>query len=122
MNKNAAILPIVILLSSLILGGTFYASQISKQNSIEKQQRIELQAKKESDQAKADEAKAQERKDRADKVFSNNLRCQTLLKDLKGRWNNVVGIYYSELQNTCIVKYTVKSETQEAPIEEMQDI
>lgn len=39
-------------------------------------------------------------------IFSNNLRCQTLLKDLKQRWSNIVGIYYSEQLNTCIVKYT----------------
>jgi len=31
------------------------------------------------------------------------------------------GIYYDELQNTCIVKYTQNGKTQESPIETMQD-
>lgn len=49
-----------------------------------------------------------DRREREEKKFTNNLKCQTLLKDLKQRWNNVVGIYYSEQQNTCIVKYMEK--------------
>lgn len=118
---NKLILPATILIASIILGGFIYMSQLSKQRSIEKQQRIELQAKAEADQAKkeADQAKAD--KDKADAVFSNNLKCQTLLKDLKERWNNVVGIYYDGFLNTCIVKYTEKGETKEGTIESMQD-
>jgi hypothetical protein len=36
-------LPTTIILASLILGGSFYATQVNKQTSIEKQQQIELQ-------------------------------------------------------------------------------
>lgn len=43
--KNHLILPTTILLSSIILGGFYYASEASKQASIEKQQQIDLQAK-----------------------------------------------------------------------------
>lgn len=121
MDKHKFILPISILLGCIVLGGVYYASEVNKQKSIEKQQQIELQAKAEAEQAQktADQAKAD--KEKADADFSNNLKCQTLLKDLKMRWNNVVGIYYSDWQNTCIVKYTDKGITQEAPIESMQD-
>lgn len=57
MNKNnKLILPITILVASVIVGGFIYASQISKQKSIEKQQQteiyskqLELDAKKEAD-------------------------------------------------------------------------
>lgn len=114
MEKNKFILSITILMASIILGGFFYASQINKQRSIERQQEIKLQADRQVEEAKIE-------KDKADEIFSNNLKCQTLLKDLRQRWNNVVGIYYSEWQNTCIVKYTEKGETKEAPIESMQD-
>ena len=38
MNKNNLILPITILLASIILSGFYYTSQLSKQESIEKQQ------------------------------------------------------------------------------------
>lgn len=136
MDKSKLILPISILLGCLILGGFIYASQLSKQKSIEKQQQIELQAKTEADKVKVDinrekekaESEADKAKDRqeaekekADTIFGNNLKCQTLLKDLKQRWNNVIGIYYSDLQNTCIVKYTKNGKTEEAPIEYMED-
>lgn len=125
MDKNKLILSISILLAGLIVGGFIYASQINKQKSIERQQELKLmqdlrieqdraERDKQEKQAEADEAKTKEN-------FSNNLKCQTLLKDLKQRWNNVVGIYYDEWQNTCIVKYTEKGEVKEGAIESMQD-
>ena len=48
-------LPIAILLSSLILGGFFYATQVNKQGSIEKQQQIESQAKIEIEKIKTEQ-------------------------------------------------------------------
>ena len=123
--ENKLNIPAAIVLSAVILGGFVYASQINKQNSIERQQLIELQANERQQladlNAKQDAEQIKSDKDSADALFNNNLKCQTLLKDLNQRWNNVVGIYYSEWQNTCIVKYTLKGETQEAPIESMED-
>lgn len=49
---NKLSLPATILIASIILGGAFYATQVNKQQSIEKQQQIELKAKAEADQAK----------------------------------------------------------------------
>lgn len=112
--KNKIILFTTILLASMILGGFFYISQINKQKSIERQQWIKLQNERRMEEERA-------KQDKADKTFSNNLRCQALLKDLKQRWSNVVGIYYSDLLNTCIVKYTEKGGVEEASIESMQD-
>lgn len=48
---NKLILPATILIASVIVGVFYYASQASKQASIEKQQQIELQAKKAAQQA-----------------------------------------------------------------------
>lgn len=104
-----------IILAVVGCGWFVYQSQVLKQESIERQQQIALQAKAE--------------KDKADEIFNNNLKCQDLLKDLKQRWNNVVGIYYQPATgneffnkgNTCIVRYTKNGETLEAPIEDMQD-
>lgn len=45
-NLNKLSLPATILIASIVLGGFYFASQISKQLSIEKQQQIELQVKK----------------------------------------------------------------------------
>ncbi len=110
MKINNLSLQGTILIAAIILGGTILASQLLKQNSIEKQQTIELNAK--SEQAKSEEDK---------KYFENNIKCNTLLKDLRQRWNNVVGIYYDVDLNTCIVKYTKDGIVEEAPIENMQD-
>ena len=43
MDKNKLILPITIVSACIILGGFYFASQISKQRSIEKQQQIEIE-------------------------------------------------------------------------------
>ena len=43
---NKLSLPAVILIASIILGGFFYASQVSKQHSIERQQQIKINQEK----------------------------------------------------------------------------
>ncbi len=60
MDKHKLILPISILLGCIILGGFFYASQVNKQKSIEKQQQIEIQAKAGADKAQQDKIKQDE--------------------------------------------------------------
>lgn len=48
-NVNKLSLPTTILIASILLGGFYYASQLSKQKSIEKQQQIEIDLKKEQE-------------------------------------------------------------------------
>ena len=45
MGKNKLVLPVSVLLGCIILGGFYYASQLSKQKSIEGQQQMELSTK-----------------------------------------------------------------------------
>ena len=49
---NNLSLPATIVIASLILGGFYYASQVSKQNSIEKQERIVAEEKKNEESKK----------------------------------------------------------------------
>lgn len=42
-KTNKLSLPVVILISSIVIGGFYYASQVSKQNSIERQQVIKIE-------------------------------------------------------------------------------
>lgn len=56
MDKNKLFLPIAIVLGCLILSGSLYAIQIKKQDSIERQQQIELDAKAKVEQAKIEAA------------------------------------------------------------------
>ena len=46
-NINKLLLPVVILIASIVLGGFYYASQVTKQKSIERQQQIEIEQEKE---------------------------------------------------------------------------
>ncbi len=49
MNKDKIVLSIAILLASIILGGFYYASQVNKQKSIERQQTIKIEEDKKAD-------------------------------------------------------------------------
>lgn len=110
LDKNKLILPIGIIIGCLILGFFLLEIQKNKQESIERQQVLKTE------------------QSQSDQFFSNNLKCQDLLKDLQDRWNNIVGIYYQGNdnmfavgKNTCIVKYKKNGIIEEAPIENMQD-
>ena len=54
MDKNKLVLPVSILIGCIILGGFYYAGEITKQKSIEKQQQIDLQAQQVEIQTKND--------------------------------------------------------------------
>lgn len=121
MDKNKLILPVSIIIGCIIIGWFFYSSQVNKQESIERQQRIEMEFKKNEADAKKAQEEAARVKEQGEKNFKNNLECQDMLKALKQKWNNVVGIYYDEFLNTCIVKYTKNGKTLEGALEDMVD-
>ncbi len=52
---NKLSLPITILLASVILGGFYYATELNKQSSIERQQQLELEAKQMEAQTRAEQ-------------------------------------------------------------------
>ena len=86
MNKlNKLTLPTAILIASIILGGAFYAIQVNKQKSIEKQQQIELQIKTEQD--------------KRDYIAKRKTECLAIYKDESGRWNNIVDWKYHKLSD-----------------------
>ena len=102
MDKSKLVLPITILLGCIILGGFFYASQLSKQKSIEKQQQIELQAKVEADQVKADRNRAvlqaKEKQDKKEYVAKRKIECYAIYEKEREKYNNVENFGYVE---TC---------------------
>ena len=78
---NKLSLPVVILIASLILGGFYFASQVNKQRSIERQQQI---------------------KNALDE-------CEALATGVKERWRNILGVTYdNEVWKECVVTYTDK--------------
>ena len=95
---NKLSLPVVILIASIILGGFFYASQINKQKSIERQQEIKLQEDRRVEEAKAEQAKKEY-------VAKRKSECYDTYLQEKKNWNNVADYSYSEVRDICIVKY-----------------
>lgn len=61
-NIDKYVLPAVILLACLILGGFYYATQLSKQRSIENQQQTKLEEDKKAEEAKKLEAETNKQK------------------------------------------------------------
>ena len=79
---NKLILPITILLTSIILGGFFYASQVNKQRSIEKQQQVKLEIEKEQEER--------------DYIAKRTLDCLKIFESTDKKFNNVKGWQYHE--------------------------
>lgn len=110
MNKDKTVLPITILLASIILGGFYYASQVNKQRSIEKQQQIELQAKIEAEQVKAEQSRAvlqaKTEQNKREYIAKRKIECYDIGQKERENWNNINGSTYNEDRDTCIIVYT----------------
>jgi len=65
---NKLTLPATILIASIVLGGFFYASQVNKQHSIERQQEIKIETEKQDQLAK--ELKEQQAKEEAEQALN----------------------------------------------------
>lgn len=64
---NKLSLPAAILIASIVLGGFFYASQVNKQRSIERQQQIKIEQEKQEQLVK--ELKEQDAKEQAEQAL-----------------------------------------------------
>jgi len=98
MKDNKAILPIAVIMASVILGGFFYAIQINKQRSIERQQQIKL-----TDDKRIEEVRlAQEKKEY---VAKRRSECYDIEQRERITFNNVVDHFYREEDDVCFVHY-----------------
>lgn len=105
---NKLILPITILIASIILGGFFYASQINKQKSIERQQIL----KQIEDRRIEDEKLAQEKKEY---VVKRKKDCYDIETSERKKFNNIDESFYDELNDICKVIYINKDYKEGAP-------
>jgi len=101
-NKNKLIMPITILLASIILGGFYYASQINKQKSIERQQEIKIEEDKKAEDAKQQAVDQQQQKEYVAKRRND---CLQVYKTENQKWNNVDSYEYKENNDNCSVLY-----------------
>jgi len=99
MNKlNKLLLPATIIIASLILGGFFYASQVNKQLSIERQQEIKLQ-----DDRRAEEQKAEQEK--KEYTAKRKMECYDIEQRERKNFNNVIDSFYQEMRDVCYIHY-----------------
>lgn len=114
-NKEKFILPAVILLACIVLGGFYYASQLSKQRSIEKQQIIKLEEEKRIEEKNEvarqecfDEAKIKARKllqDKTDLTKDAYLKQQRKEAIAKGLF---LGDDFDKYYENCLSKNGLK--------------
>lgn len=95
---NKLSLPAVIIIASIILGGFYYASQVSKQKSIERQQEVKLQEDKRVERTKAEQ-------DKKEYVVKRTKDCYDYETSERKKFNNIDGSRYLEERDVCIVRY-----------------
>ena len=104
---NKLSLPATILIASIVLGGFYYASELNKQKSIEKQQQTELQEK-----SRIANEQAVQQKEQQDREFDAKQKesCLAIYKQESSKWSNVDGWRYSDTDDACYILYkeTVK--------------
>lgn len=92
-----------IIVGCAILGAAYYFVQVDKRQSIEAEkeyQRLVEQEKREYEKEKEEEENARlELKAKQD-------NCRSLASGVKEKWNNVMGVTYSEIWRECVVTYT----------------
>lgn len=97
-ERRKLALPITIILGCLVLGGFYYATQVNKRESIERQQQLELDAKSEQEKIKAEQDKKEYLADRKND-------CLDIYKTESDKWNNVRGWRYDEEDDLCYIRY-----------------
>jgi hypothetical protein len=98
LDLNKLIVPVAIVIGSLIIGGFYYATQINRQVSIERQQRLEFEEAKikqlAEDEIKQKEYLAQRKSD-----------CLDIYNTEGAKWENVTGWRFDESNEGCYIRY-----------------
>lgn len=112
---NKLTLPATILIASIILGGFYYASQVNKQKSIERQQEIKLQEDKRIEEARAErermENEAKTEQTQKEYIFKRKKDCYEWELSERKKYNNVVDSFYKQYDymegktDVCVVVY-----------------
>ena len=93
MDKTTKLaIPATIIIASLILGGFYYASQVNKQKSIERQQELKLQEDRRADETKAE-------KEHKEYVAKRKLECYAIYEKEREQYSNTSNFGYVEHYN-----------------------
>jgi len=97
-NWFKLVLPIAILIGFISIGGFYFASQVNKQQSIERQQILQQIEDRRIEDAKAEQAKKEYNAKRKSD-------CLTIYKTESDKFNNVRGWRYDENSEECFIRY-----------------
>lgn len=95
-------LPIAIIFSVSILALVFFFVQYTKQKSVERQQVLELQEKRQLEESKNKQAEELAKKEYA---ADRKNDCLNIYKTEGAKWNNVRGWRYDEEKDNCYISY-----------------
>lgn len=98
MNKEKIFIPIAIVLAAVILSIGYYAVQLQKQQSIERQQMIEIEAE-------TAEKEAQREQEERDYVNERKKECFEIEQSKREIYNNVDHSEYIEFSDQCVIRY-----------------
>lgn len=104
MKFDKLIYPATILIASIIIGGSLYAVQVNKQNSIEKQQRLELEQNK-------FEMNYNKEKDKLEYILKRKKDCNDFESKIAIEYSNtIIGeAYYDEENDSCYLIYEMNA-------------
>mgnify|MGYP001603248392 CR=1 FL=1 len=88
---NKLSLPATIVIGAFILGGFYYYSQVNKQESIERQQQLEMSAEKEMNNKQY--------------IAEQKSSCLSIYETEGKKWNNVSGWRYDDVKDACYIEY-----------------
>jgi uncharacterized protein (DUF2344 family) len=113
--------PVAIIVGCAILAVAFYLVQVDKRKSIEaeqEQQRVAEQEKREYE--KEQKIEEEERLE----LQSKQDNCRSLASGVREKWDNVMGVTYSELWRECVVTYTDTDtgEVRTSPLSSMKTV
>ena len=118
-NNMKTQLPVAIIIAALIIGGSFYAIQVNKQRSIEKQQQIEIQEKRRIDEAKAEQDSVKSELEEKEFDAERKNDCLKIYESENDKWNNVQGWRYEELEDQCYVVYKSEKKSSDVQCDEL---
>jgi nitrogen fixation-related uncharacterized protein len=109
MEKKKFILPVSIIIGCIIIGGFFYVSQINKQQSIERQQELKIQADKDMERLKSEAEKevelAKTKLETKKYLADRKQDCLDIYKTESDKWSNVRGWRFNEDDDECLIRY-----------------
>ncbi len=114
MDIKKITLPVAIVVVAIILAAGFYMAQNNKQQSIERQQALEMEEDRAQQKLENEIAELKLKQD----------ECKSLSSGVAKRWNNIIGVTYDKFWGECVVTYTdtKTGEVKTSPLSFMQDV